>query len=196
MPPVDSRFDPAGPAHVRWAGPQPVILALGCNQGPRLHTFDRACRVLKREGIRVVKRSRLYETKPLPGSEGPAYLNACVQVQTRLDPMGLLARCQGIEREFGRVRTHRWSRRPLDIDLILYGWNRIDLEDLKIPHPAWRERDFILEGLRDLGLNRLPLHLNPEGGAFPSWLPMAENCILAAYPWPSAKAPPGGPPVS
>lgn len=168
----------------RWGGPKPVLLALGVNQGDRLGTLERAWRALENQGIRPVRASRIFETRPLPASEGPAYYNACVEVETSLMPHPLLWRCQGIERAFGRTRERRWAARTLDIDLIAYGRLRIDTASLKVPHPRWFERDFVLWGLRDLGIRLAGVPAAEEAAQFDRWLEDAEPCILSARQWP------------
>lgn len=167
-----------------WTGPFPVVLALGSNLGPRRENLERACTALEARGIRIDRRSRLYATRPLPGSGGGTYLNACLLVHTALDPSALLAAALAVERDFGRVRAVRWAPRALDIDLIFYGSARIDRPALRVPHPAWRERDFILEALRDLAVPLPGLRAPETAAAFRGWLDRAERCILSACTWP------------
>jgi 2-amino-4-hydroxy-6-hydroxymethyldihydropteridine diphosphokinase len=172
----------------RWTGADPIVLALGSNQGDRRRHLEMARLRLERSGIRIVGTSRIYETRPLEGSAGPAYLNACLGVQTRLGPHELLRRCQGIEREGGRVRRARWDARPIDIDLIFHGQHRIESDALTLPHRRWRERDFILRGLLDLNVEideRTPVRRALE---FQHWLGVSERCILSAHSWPSSRS--------
>lgn len=175
---------PSSSRLLRWNGPEPVVLALGANQGDRRGALERVCLALRRQGIRPVGASRIFETRPLRGSEGPAYLNACVKVQTSLMPHELLRRCQGVERAFGRRRERRWGARTLDIDLIAYGRFHVRTPTLTVPHPRWFERDFILWGLRDLGVWMERATPAAESEQFHHWLRAAEACILSAYSWP------------
>lgn len=173
----------------RWHGPHPVVLAVGINQGDRREALARCCLALKSQGIRPVRASRIFETRPLAGSEGPAYLNTCLLVETSLMPHPLLYRCQGIERSFGRRRERRWAARTLDLDLITYGRARIRTPKLIVPHPAWIERDFVLWGLRDLGIRIAGATPHAEHMQFDRWLKHAEACILSAQTWPLAERP-------
>lgn len=173
----------------RWHGPQPVVLAIGVNQGDRREALARCCLALQHQGIRPVRTSRIFETRPLAGSEGPAYFNTCLLVETSLMPHELLYRCQGIERAFGRKRERRWAARTLDIDLIVYGHAQIETPKLTLPHPAWRERDFVLWGLRDLDVWIEAASPSVEHSQFDRWLKGAEACILSAQSWPLAGRP-------
>lgn len=139
----------------------PIVIALGCNQGPRRAMLERACRLMCRQGIEPVRRSRLYWTRPLEGSGGPIYLNAAVAVKTSHRPLALLGRCQAIEREMGRVRRERGAPRTIDLDLIFYGAVRLDHPALTLPHPAWEERDFVVACLGDLGFE--PFRFSVQG---------------------------------
>jgi len=84
-----------------------------------------------------------------PGRQ-PDYLNAVVQIDTRLPAQRLLGLLQDIERVQGRVRTIRWGARSLDLDILLYGEERIDTPTLTVPHPALGERNFVLYPLADI----------------------------------------------
>lgn len=99
---------------------------------------------------KLLQRSRIYRTRPVGFADQPDFLNACALVETSLAPRALLDALLAIERRHGRVRTVRNGPRTLDLDIILYGDARIDEPDLKIPHPRAREREFVLEPLRDV----------------------------------------------
>jgi 2-amino-4-hydroxy-6-hydroxymethyldihydropteridine diphosphokinase len=165
-----------------WSGPQPVILALGSNQGPRRDILEQTCRVLDLEGIRLVAASRVFETRPFAGSAGPNYLNACLAVRTRLPPRALLARCKAIERRFGRIRRERWAPRPLDIDLIIYDTIRLNDPELTLPHPGLKMRDFVLAGLLDLGVGFPEPGCRSRISLIRNWLHSAETCIVSTHP--------------
>lgn len=128
-----------------------AYLGIGSNLGERLGYLQGAVDGLAATpGIDVVAVSPVYETDPI-GPEQPDYLNAVVEVETRLTPRELLAACQRCEEEADRVRGVRWGPRTLDVDIVLYGDETVDEPDLRIPHPRWRERDFVLAPLCDLG---------------------------------------------
>ena len=126
-----------------------AVLALGGNIGDRRATIEGAIAELnKTEGIKVKAASELYETVAItlagPDETQPSYLNAVVEIATSLKPKALLAVCNQIENQFGRVRLARWAPRTLDIDIIVYGTELIETKNLVIPHPRAFERSFVL----------------------------------------------------
>ncbi len=124
--------------------PTEALLALGSNLGDRRAALDGAVDALRAAaGVTVLAVSRFLETDPL-GPPQPRYLNAAVLVSTVLEPHALLALCRSIERAAGRVRTVRWGPRTLDVDIVLYGGLVLASPDLVLPHPRFREREFVL----------------------------------------------------
>ncbi len=104
---------------------------------------------------RVTGRSSLYSTEPVGFADQPRFLNAVVALETGLDPHALLQGLLRIEREFGRDRTIeiRNGPRPLDLDILVYGDERISEPGLEIPHPRMAEREFVLIPLVELASN-------------------------------------------
>ncbi len=96
-----------------------------------------------------VAASGLYRSAPVDG-DGPDYINAVAEVETRLSAHELLLALQAIETRYGRVRTTRNAPRTLDLDLLLYGAGLIKTPDLTVPHPRMDERAFVLLPLIDL----------------------------------------------
>jgi 2-amino-4-hydroxy-6-hydroxymethyldihydropteridine diphosphokinase len=134
------------------SGPTTAWIALGSNLGDRQQNLRAAVAGLRAEsGIEVVAVSRVYETDPVgPPPQGP-YLNAVARVQTTLAPRELLALLLGIECSRGRRRSgQRNAPRTLDLDLLLYGDERIDADGLIVPHPRLHERAFVLEPLSEV----------------------------------------------
>jgi len=132
--------------------PSTVLISLGSNLGDRKAILDGAIAALKEiPGIVVRASSSYHETEPVGGPPGQgAFLNAAVVLETLLAPRLLLGKLQRIEDQFGRVRTVRWGERTLDLDLILYGDQVIDEEDLVVPHPRFTARRFVLEPLVEI----------------------------------------------
>lgn len=102
------------------------------------------------EGVDDIIGSPWYQSKAVGPGEQPDYLNAVVEIKTTLSAERLLALLQGIEQAQGRQREIHWGARTLDLDLLLYGTSTITSEDLEIPHPRMRERNFVLLPLNDL----------------------------------------------
>lgn len=97
--------------------------------------------------------SSLYETEAvtLDGSEGPPYLNAACRVETDLEPKALVRVMQAAERRLGRARTApRWAPRAIDLDLLLYGNDIIETDNLTVPHQRLAERPFALVPLAEI----------------------------------------------
>ena len=128
-----------------------VYLSLGSNMGNRLATLQKAIFRIQRDVGQVLDISSVYEN-PAIGFEGDEFLNACISLLTELNPKELLDTLLHIEREFGRVRSQSegYSSRTLDIDIIYYGYEVIDTDDLVIPHPQMHNRNFVLKPLSDI----------------------------------------------
>lgn len=127
-----------------------AYLALGSNLGDRKRTIERALDLLDGRGISVVNTSQLYESDPMYVTDQPHFLNAVCCVLTTLPPHRLLAACKQIEDELGRVKTVTNGPRAIDLDILTYGEERIDTEDLVVPHPRIEERDFVKVPLSDI----------------------------------------------
>jgi 2-amino-4-hydroxy-6-hydroxymethyldihydropteridine diphosphokinase len=134
-----------------------AYLGIGSNLGERVQYLQMAVDGLgATDGVEVIAVSRVYETDPVGGPEQPDYLNAVVAVDTTLAPRQLLEVAQRLEGEAQRVRKERWGPRTLDVDILLFGDDEVEKPDLVIPHPRWRERDFVLAPLADLGYPDVP----------------------------------------
>jgi 2-amino-4-hydroxy-6-hydroxymethyldihydropteridine diphosphokinase len=130
-----------------------AFVSLGSNLGDRESHLAAALVQLKRtDGVADVVCSSLWETAPVgPAGQGP-YLNAAARLTTTLGPRALLERLLEIERLAGRERSGvRNEARTLDLDLLLYGTERIGEPSLCVPHPRLHERPFVLAPLREVG---------------------------------------------
>ena len=163
---------------------EPAYLGLGSNLGERLAILQQAVDRLAREpGIRVVASSRVWETDPVGGPPQPDYLNAVIRIDTDLTPFELLDACQRVERSLGREREVRWGPRTIDIDLLLFGDQRLDVPHLTVPHPRMTSRAFVMLPLLELdpdarmpdGTRLVDVRLGPDatGGARPFAPPFA-----------------------
>jgi 2-amino-4-hydroxy-6-hydroxymethyldihydropteridine diphosphokinase len=106
---------------------------------------------------RLVACSRLFRTPAWGNEEQPAFINAAACVETGLSAPALLEALLQIEQRFGRTRLsgERWGPRTLDLDLLLYGEQVIDLPQLQVPHPYLHERGFALLPLADIAADAL-----------------------------------------
>jgi 2-amino-4-hydroxy-6-hydroxymethyldihydropteridine diphosphokinase len=97
----------------------------------------------------LVARSPLYQSAAV-GPTQPDYINACALLHTQLAPIALLDALQAIELAHKRERKVHWGPRTLDLDLLLYGEQAIQLPRLTVPHPYLCERNFVLYPLFDV----------------------------------------------
>ena len=100
---------------------------------------------------RLAARSSLYGSKPMGPADQPDYVNAVAGVDTGMPATDLLQALAQIEEREGRERgTEQWGPRTLDLDLLLYGEQRIATPELTVPHPGMHERDFVLVPLAEI----------------------------------------------
>lgn len=126
-------------------------ITLGGNQGSVRETFERAIEQLERmPQTSVVQVSRAYRTSAVGDEAGEDFLNAAAEIETELPPVELLGALLSVESELGRTRQRRWGPRSLDLDLIFYGDQVIDLPRLRVPHPACWYRRFVLDPLTEI----------------------------------------------
>lgn len=99
---------------------------------------------------RLLKRSRLYASKPLGPQDQPDFMNAVCLLETDLEPLALLDALQAIELAQGRVKKRHWGERSIDLDILLYGQLQISSERLNLPHKEIASRDFVLLPLAEI----------------------------------------------
>ena len=125
-------------------------LALGANLGDAQATIRQAIAAVQNwPHTRLLKASSLYRTAPVD-ADGPDYINAVVEVQTGLSPLELLHHCQLQEQAAGRQRPYRNAPRTLDMDIVLYADQHVDLPELTVPHPRMWQRAFVLLPLAEI----------------------------------------------
>ena len=130
-----------------------AYLSLGSNVGDRLRNLREAVNRLDAAGIAVRAVSAVYETEPQGNREQAWFLNCVVAVDTVLAPRALLEQALAVEAAMGRERVVRWGPRNIDVDLLLYGAQRVDEPGLTIPHPRLAERAFALVPLAEIAPN-------------------------------------------
>ena len=127
-----------------------VAISLGSNLGDRRAHLDYAVDALQLD-LTDVSVSSFLETQPVGvGPEHGAYLNAAVVGRTQLSARVLMERLLEIEEERSRARPYPMAPRTLDLDLILYGDDIIEEDGLSVPHPRFREREFVLRPLAEI----------------------------------------------
>jgi 2-amino-4-hydroxy-6-hydroxymethyldihydropteridine diphosphokinase len=128
-----------------------AYVGVGSNLGDRWANLALAARVLRASGAAaIVAASRVWDTAPL-GPPQPRYLNAVLELETRLTPRALLQLLRAAEQSANRRRDGgRWGARTLDLDLLTYEDRRIDEPGLLLPHPGIASRDFVLAPFAEL----------------------------------------------
>lgn len=127
-----------------------AYIGIGANLGDaRANVADALARLGALPGTTLVRASACYRTAPVDSS-GDDYINAVACIDTGLTAHALLDALQAIELAHGRERPYRNAPRTLDLDLLLYGDERIASATLTVPHPRMHERAFVLVPLLDI----------------------------------------------
>lgn len=131
-----------------------AYLLLGTNLGNRIENLDHAVAHLNNEAGKVTTSSAIYETAAWGKTDQPSFLNQAICLETPLTALQLLNKVLEIEKTLGRVRKEKWGERLIDIDIILFGDEIINIEDkLQIPHPQMEFRNFVMEPLSEIAGN-------------------------------------------
>lgn len=128
-----------------------AYIGLGSNLGDRKDNLNRALELLREvSGVKVSRVAPFYCTEPVGFLEQEWFLNTVAEINTSLSACELLDAMLKIEDKLGRVRTVRWGPRIIDLDLLIYGNERINKLGLSVPHPHLKERAFVLVPLATL----------------------------------------------
>ncbi len=129
---------------------------------PARQVEDALDQLTELEDAEMLSRSSLYRSSPLGGIEQPDFINAVAGVATTRDARGLLLQLQSVEAARGRERDgQRWGPRILDLDLLVFGDERISEEGLEVPHPGIADRNFVLLPLREIAPDLVVPGLGP-----------------------------------
>lgn len=163
--------------------PRTGYLGLGSNVGERRENLQRALDGLGVHDVAVLDASSVYDTDPVGEIlDQASFLNACLRIETTLDPHGLLDACKALESALGRApNAPRHSPRSIDIDVLLLGSLTHESERLRLPHEQVLERRFVL-----IPLLELDFELSTPAGEKLSdallRLPLSEGVRLAGPP--------------
>lgn len=155
-------------------------IGVGSNVGDRAEFCRRAVELLAgAPGVKLLRSSSLYETSPVGGPPQRSFVNLVVQIDTSLGPRELLDACKAIERRLGREPGEvRWGPRVADLDILLYGNEKVAEDDLEIPHPRLTERAFALVPLLEID----PDATDPWGDRLDHRLDDAEGAVEPLEP--------------
>ena len=128
-----------------------AFIGVGSNMDdPAVRCGEAVCFLSQASGIRVLRQSSFYRTEPVGFEKQDWFINAVAEIRTVLHPRELLKATQEIEDKMGRPKGARWGPRVIDLDILLYGQEVVEDDDLVIPHPELHKRRFILEPLCEI----------------------------------------------
>lgn len=127
-----------------------VFLLLGTNSGDRKKNLDTALRFIAGEAGTISRKSSVYETDAWGITEQPAFYNQVAEIKTPMTAHSLLTTILSIEKKMGRVRREKWGERIIDIDILFFGSEVVNSDELTIPHPQLAFRKFTLVPLCEL----------------------------------------------
>lgn len=128
-----------------------AYIGIGSNLGDKELYVKKALEMLdSSSGVTLIRTASLYRTAPVGYLHQDWFLNTVAEIETGLGPCELLNRLQSIENELGRVRNQRWGPRTIDLDLLIYGSEIIDVPGLAVPHPRMGDRAFVMVPLSEL----------------------------------------------
>lgn len=128
-----------------------VYLLLGGNLGEREKNLEEAIKQIASRVGKVISVSSLFETAAWGNTQQAHFLNQAVAISTSFSATLVLEKILAIEKDLGRVRQEKWGERLIDIDIIFFGDQIINIPDkLQIPHPYMHERRFVLAPLAEI----------------------------------------------
>jgi 2-amino-4-hydroxy-6-hydroxymethyldihydropteridine diphosphokinase len=128
-----------------------VYLSLGSNLGNKYYyLLSGIFAISTLENTRIVSISKFYSTDPVGYTQQDTFLNCVIEIKTSLSPFKLLRSLQKIELDLKRERKIKWGPRTIDIDIISYDNLKLNTKDLILPHPRFKERNFVLIPLLDI----------------------------------------------
>lgn len=137
-----------------------TFLSIGSNIGDRLFYLNKSVEIIQDKIGKILSQSNIYETESW-GYEGSNFLNMVVEVETECSAAEVLVTIQEIEKLLKREKQPgRYTDRTIDIDILFYNREIIDVDDLKIPHPHISERNFVVEPLMDIAPDFVHPQLN------------------------------------
>lgn len=128
-----------------------AYLGLGANIGdPPTQLKDAIARIDALPNVNVTSVSSILVNPAWGVTDQPHFHNLVLEATTTRSAIDLLRALQQVERDMGRVRTQHWGPRLIDIDIVAFDRQEIDVPDLKVPHPYAAERDFVISPLRQV----------------------------------------------
>lgn len=127
-----------------------TYLSLGTNSGDKTLNLLKVIALIAEKIGNLSAISSVYETQPYGFQSTNLFLNMVIRVETNLQPIELLKISKKIEKQMGRIKQQHYQDRIIDIDIILYDNIVYNSEELIIPHPHYKERDFVMKPLQEI----------------------------------------------
>ncbi len=155
-----------------------AYIGFGGNIGDtrQLITDAIVCLALRSE-LQILAKSCFYQSAPVEATGGD-YINAVIEIETQLNPYGLLHVCQAVEQEFGRERPYANAPRTLDLDILSFEGITQNETELILPHPKIIERSFVLLPLLEIA----PDFFLPNLGELKAYLPQVAHQRIEKLP--------------
>jgi 2-amino-4-hydroxy-6-hydroxymethyldihydropteridine diphosphokinase len=131
-----------------------AYIGLGSNLNAPLLQLKKAIHfIANSKQVKLLQTSSFYLSKPLGPQDQPDFVNAVMGIETSLTAAALLTQCQAIEEKLGRVRKQHWGPRIIDLDILLFGNQKLDQLELTVPHPGLVQREFVIYPLLEIAPN-------------------------------------------
>jgi len=131
-----------------------AYIGIGSNLGDKIYQCETAISdILRADQNKLLAKSALFKTKPIGYTSQDWFVNSVIKIETDLKPLDLLRLLKDIESRLGREKTFRWGPRVIDLDILLFDEEEIEMEGLQIPHPRLQERQFVLIPLAEIDRN-------------------------------------------
>ena len=128
-----------------------AYLVLGTNLGNRYRNLFKArLEINELPQTKILKKSKIFKSPFYGPIKQPFFFNLALEIETKLTPMMLLENLQKIEKKLKRERNSHMKPRTIDIDIIFYNDEIIEMPLLKVPHYDWQNRDFFIKPLREI----------------------------------------------
>ena len=143
-----------------------IFLGVGTNLGNKHENIASAYVSLEEQGVKVLRKSSIYRSEAWGIKEQDSFLNSVIEVEFEGKPLALLKICLEVENLMGRKRMRKWGPRLIDLDIIDFNHQVWDTRELKLPHPFYTQRNFVLTPLAELE---------------PNWKVVASGKTIEAY---------------
>lgn len=133
-----------------------AYIGIGSNLGDKVSQCKKAIsEILKEDHHKLLAKSSLFKTKPIGYTSQDWFINGVIKIETDLKAIELFRALKNIESRLGRKETFRCGPRVIDLDILFFDEEKIEMEDLQIPHPRLQERQFALIPLAEIDRNLL-----------------------------------------